>query len=81
VEPAFRFGYFNPDSKSGNDNAIDDQEEYNLAVNYFIHGHDLKLQTGVAWEVTNYSGGGSDLVDFRFETQLRDTCRGESAVT
>lgn len=61
-----RFGYFEPDEDISD---IDDQEEYNLVVNYFLNGHWLKLQTGVTFEVTNFADG-DDVSDFRFETQL-----------
>ncbi|MFN8388976.1 MAG: porin [Bdellovibrionota bacterium] len=65
-EVAGRFGYIDYDKDFS---AIDDQEEYNLVVNYFIHGHYLKIQSGITWDVSNYSGS-SDVTDFRFETQL-----------
>ncbi len=68
-EPAIRFGYFAPDEDQSD---IDDIDEFNVVMNYYINGHNLKLQTGVTFEVTNFDSdaGGEDISDFRFETQL-----------
>lgn len=68
-EPAVRFSYFAPDEDISD---IDDIDEFNVVLNYYINGHNLKLQTGVTFEVTNFNddAGGDDLSDFRFETQL-----------
>jgi len=63
-ELAARFGMINPDKGS-----IDDQYEYAFVYNYFLNGHNLKLQTGIAWEVTNYASG-DDLTDARYQVQL-----------
>ncbi|MFN8392292.1 MAG: porin [Bdellovibrionota bacterium] len=63
-EVATRFGYYEPD----NDLADEDIESYELVANYFINGHALKLQTGVAWLVDNV--GDNDTTDFQFETRL-----------
>ncbi len=60
-----RFGHFEPDSDLSD---IKDQEEFNFVVNYYLNGHDLKLQNGVTWEMTNFDS--DDVTDFRYEMQL-----------
>lgn len=63
---AGRFGYFMPDD---NFSAVDETEEYNLVLNYFLNGHSLKLQNGITFEHTSFADD-TDVTDFRFETQL-----------
>jgi len=63
-EGAFRFGYINPDQGS-----LDDREEYSFVVNYFLDGHNLKLQTGISWDVNNLASG-DDYTNVRYQTQL-----------
>jgi hypothetical protein len=68
-EVAARFAYVAPDEDVSE---IDDINEYNLVLNYYINGHNLKVQSGVTWLVTNFNGdvSGDDLTDFRYEMQL-----------
>ncbi len=62
-EGAFRFGFINPDQ-----GVIDDRQEYSFVLNYFLDGHNLKLQTGISWDVTNFES--DDLTDVRYQMQL-----------
>ena len=64
MELAARFGMIDPDG-----GLIDEQYEYAIVYNYFLNGHALKIQTGVAWEVTNY-GDDEDITDARYQVQL-----------
>jgi phosphate-selective porin len=64
-EVALRFGYYEPDDSLVKD---EDVESYEAVVNYFLNGHALKLQTGVAWLVDNV--GSNDTSDFQFEARL-----------
>lgn len=61
-ELALRFGYIEPDQDDT------DTEEYSAVVNYYVNGHNLKIQTGVNFVVDNF--GDEDTSDFQFITQL-----------
>jgi len=61
-EVALRFGLVEPDADDT------DQEEYSAVINYYINGHNLKVQTGVNFYRT--SVGDDDTKDFQFITQL-----------
>jgi hypothetical protein len=65
---ATRYGYIQPDDDIS---AIDSQHEFNAVVNYFINGHNLKLQNQVTWLVTDLNDdNNNDYTDFRYECQL-----------
>lgn len=65
-EVASRFGWLDPDSDASD---IDDAQEYNIALGYYIKGHSLKLINQGTIEVENFQGG-DDLTDFRYDLLL-----------
>jgi phosphate-selective porin OprO and OprP len=65
-EAAGRFSYIKLDKDV---DPVKDMQEYNVGLNYYINGHNLKVQTGVSWTDTNFRGGG-DLVDLAYQLQL-----------
>lgn len=65
-EVATRFGWFSPD-EDGSD--IDDEQEYNVALGYYIKGHSLKLVNQATVDVTSFQDG-DDLTDFRYDLLL-----------
>ncbi len=65
-EVALRFGYVDPDD--GDDGEDIDTEEYEAVVNYYINGHNMKLQSGVIWTVDNV--GDDDVSDFDFVVKM-----------
>ena len=68
-EVAVRYAYLLPDEDIS---VVDDENEFNAVVNYYLNGHNLKLQTGVTFDQTNLNPdvADGDFTDFRFETQL-----------
>ncbi|MCB0360664.1 MAG: hypothetical protein KDD44_13545 [Bdellovibrionales bacterium] len=67
-ELAFRFGYLEPEKGTA---TFDDEQEYAFALNYYLDGHNLKLQNGFVIDTMNdVAGGNNDITDFRYELQL-----------
>ena len=64
-----RYALLDPDDSFVARTAIEEINEYSLVFNYFINGHDLKLQNGVVYQVAD-SNRGSSLDDFRYDLQL-----------
>jgi len=69
-EPAARFSYVKSEDDLG---PINDIDEFNVVLNYYIKGHLLKVQTGLTFVLTSFDADAEEednLSDFRFETQL-----------
>lgn len=65
-EAAVRFGYLNPDEDTSD---LDDAQEYNVALGYYIKGHSLKLINQGTFLVDNFENG-DDNTDFRYDLLL-----------
>lgn len=70
-ELAVRYALVQPDDEIA---TFEDLNEISAVLNYFLNGHNLKLQVGGTWEFSNFNeevaGTDDDISDFRFETQL-----------
>lgn len=71
-EVAARFGWIALDDNVGELlGGIDNEYEVNVVLSYYLNGHNLKIQTGPSWVVTQLiDDTADDLTDFRYQLMV-----------